>query len=196
MVRRHALDAAAVGRGTDLGGDLADQGREALVVSGRGRGDDAVAVEKGLGEDPDIVGGVFQVDGILLQPEVGKNLLGGSEKGRAVGVLRIELREREEALSVEQQVRMLDDAGQPLGRRDDLVDTDFAVSVAVDQLQGLLVELQSVDRAAQDSPELAVELAEADDILAAGNLDADRPADRGEIPLVLVGFLLFHIGID
>ena len=72
--------AGAVGLGAEAGDDVIDDGLELGVVGGV-RGEDAVAVEFGLGEDFGGVGGVFRGDGGGVGfAEVGEDLSGGGEK--------------------------------------------------------------------------------------------------------------------
>ena len=187
MVGGNALDAASVGGGADRR-DTFDERLERILFS-RSGSDDAVAVELRVGEDLHLVGGIRNADFVLLELEVGENLLRGILQGGAFRILRIEGIERNDRISLEQEVGILDDLGEPLGRCDDLVDADLAVAVGVEVGEALRIKFEPRHRAAEHRPELAVEFAEMGDVLAAGNLHPDLSANGSERPLVAVVFL-------
>ena len=190
MVRGDAVGAAAVRGLSDLLGNRGDERGELLVIRA-GRGDDAVAVELRVGEDLRHVGRILEGDGLLLQLEVREDLLRGGEEFRPVLVFLVEGGEGDFGAAGEQQVRILQDAGQPFGGGDDLVHADIPVVVHVDELEGLLVEFQVLRRAAEDGPQLAVQFAQMGDVGSGGDFHPDGPADRGEGPVVLVHISVF-----
>ena len=171
----------------DLLGDRGHEGGEFLVIRA-GRGDDAVAVELRVGEDLRHVRRVLEGDGILLELEVREDLLRRGEQLCAFRILLVEGGEGDFGAAGEEQVVVLEDRGEPLGGRDDLVHADVPVVVHVDELEGFLVEFQVLGRAAEDGPQLAVQLAQVGDVGPGGDFHPDGPADRGEGPVVLVHY--------
>ena len=162
--------------------DLADK----LCKVGRGeRGDDTVSVKGSACEDAGVVGGVFQRDAVFLEAEVGENLLGGFLKGFTFRIGGVEGVQSELGRAFQQDVGILEDAGDPLCGGDNLIDADLAVGVAVDNLEGFVIEFETGDRAAENSPHLAVELTQIGYVLSACDLDPDRSAYGGKGPVVL-----------
>ena len=92
--------------------------------------------------------------------------------------------------------RVVEDRAEPLGCRDDLVHANLSVAVAVNCLEGSLVEFESRDRAAQDRPHLAVKFAQMGYVFAALDFDADFTSHRGKLPGIGIFLLFFleHIG--
>ena len=184
MVGCYSVRAAPVGRLADLVGNDRDEGCEGLVVAGGGGRDDAVAVELRLGEDLHEVGRILQRDAFFLELEVLEDLPCGGEETGPVGVLLVEAGEGNLRPAGEEGVGILQDAGQPLGRGDDLVHADVAVMVGVNQFQGFGIEFQVFGRAAEDGPHLAVQLAEVGDVRTGVDLHADGAADGTEFPVI------------
>ncbi len=181
VVRGDAVGPAAVRRLADDLGDAGDEGGERFVIRG-GRGDDPVAVELGLGEDLHVVGRVLECDGLFLELEVLQDLLGGSQELGPVGRLLVEGGEGEFGAALKQDVRVLENAGEPLGSGDDFVHADVSILVGVNQFQRLLVEFQVLRRAAEHGPHFTVQFSEVGDVGPGTDFHADGSADRCEGP--------------
>jgi hypothetical protein len=84
----------------------------------------------------------------------------------------------------EQRLGVLDALAGPSHRGQDFRDADLAVAVGVHQGERAGVELEARRRAAQDRPQLRVELAEVAQVLAGLDGDLVEAPDAEELPAV------------
>ena len=191
LLRRDARLAAAVGHGAHLLGDRGNERTQGFVIGGSLR-DHPVAVELCLSENGHTVGSLVHGDLILLESEVGEDLLRGLVEFRAGLALRVDAVEFQHALPLEDGVLVLDHGGQPFGGSHDLRHAYAAVSVGINQLEGALVDRQVLGRTAEDRPEFLVEFAEMGDIFARGDAHPGHSAEGAVFPGVTFGLILCH----
>ena len=72
-------------------------------------------------------------------------------------------------LAFQEQIGILESAGHPFCRSNDVVDTDLSICVIVDICKAFIIDLESFHRAGQNSPHLGIELGKVPDVLAFGN---------------------------
>ena len=132
-----------------------------------------------------------------VQFQVGKDLACRLVKPGAGFVLRIYLIQGQDGIALDEQVLVLDDGCKPIRGGNNLIHTDFAVTVGVDHPKSLLVEFEALYRTAQHSPELLVKFAQMGDVFAVAYIDADYSAEGAVAPVISgVLFYLLSCHID
>ena len=108
-------------------------------------------------------------DSGLFQAHNLQHRLGAFAHLRALLVVGIEIREVDIVVPLKNLILVLHHRAEPLGSRNNLVGTDFAVAVVINQVEGALIQFETFDWAAQHCPHLLVQLTQMSNILTTGD---------------------------
>ena len=125
-----------------------------------------------------------QRDVLLLQPKGLEDEACGVEHLLALVGVGLDVGEGDMVVPLEEVVEVAEHLLEPLGGGHDFVDADASVLVGVEHGEGLLVELEPLDRAAQHGPEFLVQLVEVGYVGSGLDVDACHTADHAELPLI------------
>ena len=156
---------------------------------------DAVAVEAGAGENLYVIGRIFHRDSVFLETQIVQDLPGRCLQAGTYRIFGVEVFQLQGILPLQEDVGILEDAREPVGRGDDFVYPDLAIVVNINVLEAFFIELQVVYRAAEDRPHLAVQFSQMTDVFSVADFDTDSASHRCEGPGIGVLSRLFHMVI-
>ena len=180
----HALYTTSV-HGAACLGDSGGDGIDFFCIVAAGRGDDTIAIEAGLGKNGRNICRICQRDARFVLTQIGQNLLGCLAQLQPFFVFYIDFIDADRILSFQQQVRILEHLGNPLGNTYHVVDTNLAIRIKVHVSQTLFIDFQSLDGARQYRPHLGVQLVEVSNVLSRRYSHSGTSANVVKLPFVL-----------